>query len=145
MTEAGKPTVLIIDDDETIGAAMSRALSLAGYEVATTTTGKTGLEQAFATHPDLLILDYTIPGTDGLQVLDKLRADMWGHGAKVIFASNLYDVGVVNEAMRLGVTDYVMKTDLSIDQFVALVGKYVKPPAQAATVSPAEPRHEQTD
>ncbi|TAH35849.1 response regulator [Candidatus Saccharibacteria bacterium] len=137
-TNSANPTVLIIDDDETISGAMSRALTLAGYEVSVAATGKAGLEQAFGAHPDLVILDYTIPGTDGLQVLDKLRADMWGHGAKVIFATNVYDVGVVNEAMRLGVSDYVMKVDLSIDQFVALVGKYVKPPAQAEP-APGQP------
>lgn len=142
MTEPAKPTVLIIDDDETISGAMSRALTLAGYEISVAATGKTGLERAFETHPDLVILDYTIPGTDGLQVLDKLRADMWGHNAKVIFATNVYDVGVVNEAMRLGVSDYVMKVDLSIEQFVALVGKYVKPPAPVAPT--LEPQNEQT-
>lgn len=76
VTEPAKPTVLIIDDDETISGAMSRALTLAGYEISVAATGKTGLERAFETHPDLVILDYTIPGTDGLQVLDKLRADM---------------------------------------------------------------------
>lgn len=142
MTEPAKPTVLIIDDDETITGAMSRALTLAGYEISVAATGKAGLKQAFEAHPDLIILDYTIPGTDGLRLLDKLRADMWGHGAKVIFASNVYDVGVVNEAMRLGVSDYVMKVDLSIDQFVALVGKYVKPPAPLA--STPEQHDEQT-
>ncbi len=135
MAEPTTPTVLIIDDDETISGAMSRALTLAGYQVSIASTGKTGLEQALENHPDLIILDYTIPGTDGLQVLDKLRVDMWGHSAKVIFATNVYDVGVVNEAMRLGVSDYVMKVELSIEQFVALVGKYVKPPATAAPES----------
>ena len=123
-----QPTILIIDDDQMIADAMGRALTLAGYQTLRADTGKKGLALALAEHPDLIILDYNMPSMSGLDVLDKLRADLWGHSAKVIFATNVYDVGAVNEVLRLGVKDYIMKSDLAVGDLVALVGKYVKLP-----------------
>lgn len=142
MPESVKPTILVIEDDDTIGDAMGRALVLAGYDVAKATRGEEGLTKAFEIEPSLIILDYNLPDTDGLQVLDKLRANMWGHSAKVIFASNVYDVAVVNETMRLGVTDYIMKADLSIEQFVKVVGKYVQPLNAEGEVATADDTQE---
>jgi two-component system OmpR family response regulator len=130
MAEPNQPIVLIIDDDPMVADAIGRGLGLTGYHVEQAGGGKSGLKSALELHPDVIILDYKLPGMDGLAVLDALRKDIWGAHAKIIFATDVYDVGVVNEALRLGVKDYVMKADLGLNDLIKLVGKYV-PPAPA--------------
>jgi DNA-binding response OmpR family regulator len=125
------PVVLIIDDDEMIGAAMERALRLSGYETLRADGGKKGLKMAIEQEPDLIILDYNMPDLNGLNVLKKLRDDAWGSRAKVIFATNVYDLKAVNLVLQLGVRDYVMKSDMGVADLIKLVGKYVAPAAEA--------------
>jgi two-component system OmpR family response regulator len=132
MPENTQPTILIIEDDPMVADAMSRGLTVAGYHVEQAGGGKTGLKAALELHPDLTILDYRLPGMDGLDVLTELRKDMWGASAKVVFATDVYDVGVVNEVLRLGVTDYVMKADLGLNNLIKLVGKYLPVPNSEA-------------
>ena len=126
-----KPTVLILDDDEMTATAMCRELKLAGYEVAHFSDGSEGLQHALKEEPGLMILDYKMTGTDGLEVLEKLRNNLWGHKAQVLFVTDVYDLGVMNALMLLGVKDYVMKADLAVGQLVKIVDKYFAP-AEAA-------------
>lgn len=124
------PLVLVVDDDAMIADAMSRGLKLAGYRTVEATDGHAGLRLARSEHPDLIVLDYNMPDYDGLRVLQELRKDAWGHAAKVIFATNVYDVAAVNDVMALGVRDYIMKSDFAMQDFLALVNKYVPLPSR---------------
>lgn len=68
-----KERILIIEDDEGILKLLRRSLSYEGYEVDTALDGKTGLNLAHDLHPDLIILDWMLPGMDGLEVCRRLR------------------------------------------------------------------------
>lgn len=122
-----KPTVLIIDSDTMTAGAMARAVRRAGYEVVVENGGKKGFKTAVEIEPELIVLEYDMHDMNGLKVLQKLRDEAWGLRAKVIFVSNVYDMAVVNQVLLLGVQDYIMKSDLAVDDFVRLVGKYIKP------------------
>ncbi|MEN6410509.1 MAG: response regulator transcription factor [Anaerolineaceae bacterium] len=69
-----KERILIIEDDEGILKLLRRSLSYEGYEVETALDGKTGLNLAHDQHPDLIILDWMLPGMDGLEVCRRLRS-----------------------------------------------------------------------
>jgi two-component system, OmpR family, response regulator MprA len=69
-----KERILIIEDDEGIVRVLRRALSYEGYTVDTALDGETGLNLARDHHPDLVILDLMLPGMDGLEVCQRLRA-----------------------------------------------------------------------
>lgn len=66
--------VLIIEDDPTIAEVVSRYLRREGYEADWCADGAAGLESAFASAPDLVLLDLMLPGLDGLEVCRRLRA-----------------------------------------------------------------------
>jgi two-component system response regulator MprA len=68
------PTVLIADDDHKITDMLRRTLIYEGYGVLTATDGKEALAQAQAHHPDLVVLDWMMPGLSGLEVARRLRA-----------------------------------------------------------------------
>lgn len=69
-----KEKILIIEDDEAIVRVLSRSLAYEGYTVYSATDGESGLAVARDTHPDLVILDWMLPGMDGLDVCHRLRA-----------------------------------------------------------------------
>lgn len=66
--------ILIIEDDEAILAFLRRGLGFEGYEVETAETGQKGLALAGGNKPDLVVLDWMLPGMDGLEVCKRLRA-----------------------------------------------------------------------
>lgn len=68
------PRILIIEDDEAILAFLRRGLGFEGYEVETAETGQKGLAFVGGNRPDLVVLDWMLPGMDGLEVCKRLRA-----------------------------------------------------------------------
>ena len=66
-------TLLLIDDDPMITEPLARQLSAAGYDVLVTHNGRSGLEIAQTSQPDLVVLDVMMPEMDGWEVCQKLR------------------------------------------------------------------------
>ena len=66
--------VLIVDDEETVREVVGQYLELEGFLILQATTGLEALRLAEKTPPDLVILDLTLPGIDGLEVCRRLRA-----------------------------------------------------------------------
>lgn len=120
-----RPVVLIIDDDKSWAHMLAANLTSVGYNVVLAIDGESGLTTATTQHPKLIVLDYRLPDTDGMTILRKLRRDEWGKDVPVVFSTNLYDVDAVNDALELNVPDYILKTDVSLDEIVKLVGKYL--------------------
>ncbi len=68
-------TILIVDDEREIRELLRYNLERHGYQVLTAQDGEEGLARAFATHPDLVLLDLLLPGLNGLEVLRELRQE----------------------------------------------------------------------
>jgi DNA-binding response OmpR family regulator len=66
--------ILVIDDDQAVTSTLKRGLAYAGYTVDAATSGHQGLTIARDHIPDLVILDLMMPGLDGYQVLERLKA-----------------------------------------------------------------------
>lgn len=80
--------ILLIDDDRDFVEATSLVLASA-YDVDVAYDGQVGLSQARQTRPDLIILDVIMPGGDGFQVCDQIRADPILSEVPVIFLTSL--------------------------------------------------------
>jgi len=68
-------TILVIDDDPLLLEMASELLASDGHRPLTASSGRDGLAQAQAERPDLVLLDYHMPGRGCVAVLEKLRAD----------------------------------------------------------------------
>lgn len=67
--------VLLIEDELNIVEAMRFLLSREGWDVETHSDGATAMAQIEALNPDIVVLDYMLPGLSGLEILKALRAD----------------------------------------------------------------------
>jgi len=115
-TRTMKKTVLIIEDEADIREAMVDYLSESDYKVLAASDGITGLQTALGEHPDLILLDLMLPAMNGQEVLRKLREDRWGKNAVVIIMSAQDDLSNIGMAYESGVTEYIMKSNASLEE-----------------------------
>jgi len=115
------PTVLIADDEPQMLQMMSSALQAAGFMVVQASNGKQSLDMALQQHPALILTDNLMPIMTGIQMAAELRKDAWGAKVPVIIMTNLNDLNAVNQSLEAGVTDYIMKSDVGLDEIVAMV------------------------
>ena len=76
--------ILIIEDDEAIVKTLRRALAYEGYVVDSAVDGESGLLAARDNTPDLVILDWMLPGIDGLEATRRIVGDPSTDGCRVL-------------------------------------------------------------
>jgi len=85
-----RTAVLVIDDEEDMRVLARFALELdAGFAVSTAASGREGLELARLTRPDVILLDWMMPGMDGPGTLRSLKADAAVSDIPVIFLTGV--------------------------------------------------------
>ena len=109
LPSAPMPAVLLVDDDENTSKAMGRLLEHVGYTVVCMPSGADALHVLKDLRFDLVILDWMMPGMDGLQVLRRLREDALTRDQRVVMYSAAADARMQDEATRLGALDCVLK------------------------------------
>ena len=110
-------TILIIEDDESIARFLKRALTYEGYRVEVASDGETGLAMALEHKPELVILDWMLPGMDGLEVARRLRAN-----DDVLILMLTAKTGVADRVQGLdtGADDYLVKP-FNLDELLARI------------------------
>ncbi len=106
MEASAAPRVLVVEDDRTLAEVVETYLTREGYAVDIATDGASGLEQALATHPDLVVLDLMLPRLDGLEVCRRLRKVL---PVPVIMLTARGEEDDRIAGLELGADDYVTK------------------------------------
>lgn len=101
-------SVLVVDDEPTIGEVVSRYLEVAGYDARTALDGPAALDAVAEQRPDLVVLDLMLPGIDGLEVMRRLR-DADPHRLPIILLTARGEESDRIVGLRLGADDYVVK------------------------------------
>jgi two-component system response regulator ResD len=101
-------SVLVVDDEPTIGEVVSAYLQRAGYETRVAADGFAALDAVSERPPDLIVLDLMLPGLDGLEVMRRVR-ERPGRASAIILltAKGAESDRVIG--LRLGADDYVVK------------------------------------
>ena len=108
-------SLLVVDDDPNVRNLLPRLLERDGYAVACAASGADALELLRDFRPDLVILDWMMPGLDGAEVLRRMVADAATAAVPVIVYTASNDPGVEREAMRLGARACVQKLGRTAD------------------------------
>ena len=106
-----KTTVLVADDDDDVMAVLVETLEPEGYRVLTASDGDAALQIARAERPDIVVLDWMMPGLDGLSVCRALRqdADPKLAAVPVVLITGRTDAQDTAAGFEAGVTDYLTK------------------------------------
>lgn len=113
--------ILIVDDEKGIQDIVSQALKRRGYETLVASDGDTALDLAFASRPDLIILDLMLPRMDGWEVCRRLKSNKETATIPIIMLTARRGEMDVVEGLELGADDY-MKKPFSLAELVARVG-----------------------
>ncbi len=110
--------ILIVDDDVAISDVWSLWLKREGFEVISATTGRDGFNLAKKDMPDLILLDQILPDIKGNDVLRMLKQDPQAKGIPVALVSNYSENNLMQEAIQLGATDYILKFQIEPQDLV---------------------------
>ena len=102
-------TCLVVDDSRVIRKVARRILEDLGFEVAEAGDGSEALAWCAAVMPDAVLLDWRMPGMDGMEFLRRLRARPGGETPKVIFCTAETEIERIREALDAGADEYIMK------------------------------------
>jgi DNA-binding response OmpR family regulator len=118
------PMILVVDDEAMIRSLLSQFLALRGYRVRAAQNGMEALAIVREQPPDLVILDMYMPGMNGVEVLQKLRAAHYTGGVIALTASQ--DEKLLQQTLELGSVDVMGKpVDLNRLEIVIQVGLVV--------------------
>jgi DNA-binding response OmpR family regulator len=107
-TGARRGSVLVVDDEPTIGEIVCRYLERAGYETHVALDGLEAVAVAEDQRPDLVVLDLMLPGIDGLEAMRRIRAN-GGRRTPVILLTARGEETDRVVGLRLGADDYIVK------------------------------------
>ncbi len=133
-------SVLLVDDDADVLRAVGDYFEKIGYEVSRASTAEEGFEAFARLRPDVVILDLHLPDLDGLEVLERLRAQ----GGAVILLTGQGDIETAVRAMQLGAEHFLTKpVDLNhLAAATARVGEKIRLARQNAMLRAREHEHE---
>ncbi|MGD1905624.1 MAG: response regulator transcription factor [Leptolyngbyaceae cyanobacterium] len=112
------PKILLVEDEEKLAKFIEMELGYEGYTVTVANDGLSGLMAARDSEPDLILLDWMLPGLTGVEVCRRLRST--GAQVPVILLTAKDDVGDRVAGLDAGADDYVVKP-FSIEELLARV------------------------
>jgi len=102
-------SILIVDDVEDNIEILGDLLTFDGYKVLSANSGEAALEQIQIARPDLILLDILMPGMNGFEVCEKLKANDANKDIPVIFVSSMTDLDSKVKGFKVGGVDYINK------------------------------------
>lgn len=110
--------ILIGEDDKFLSSAYRLKFTKVGFEIQIASDGDEVLKLLQTFTPDLILLDLVMPIKDGFAALEEIRANESYKSIPVLVASNLGQKEDVDKAMSMGANDFVVKSDMSLDDLI---------------------------
>ncbi len=122
---SSKPTVLLVEDDPLLTKMYKSKFESEGFIFLTANDGVEGLEKAQKEKIDIIILDLMMPKMSGIDLLSNLRSGSKGKNIPVIVLTNLTQVEEKQQALDLGVKEYLVKANQTPGQIVEKIKMYL--------------------
>jgi DNA-binding response OmpR family regulator len=114
------PTILIVDDDPSLSAPLKDGLESRGYQVAVACDGLQAIQQACEAKPDLIILDFHMPGGGGTAAYTAMRELAPTRETPVVFLTAV-PVEEVKHSVCFGADTYFIAKPAGLDKLVPLI------------------------
>lgn len=117
-----KPKILIIEDEEDIRLLLSYNLEQKGFNVIAASTGEEGFEKTLSEKPDLILLDWMLPGAQGIDICQQIRQNAPSLTAKtpiIMLTAKSQEENKI-KALSTGADDYLTKP-FSIKELIARI------------------------
>jgi DNA-binding response OmpR family regulator len=124
-------TIVVVEDEATIAGAVAARLRSEGFDVEVAGTGPAGVELCARLAPDLVVLDWNLPGFDGIEACRRIQAD---RPVPVLFLTARDAEADVLVGLGIGADDYVIKP-FSPRELVARIHAVLRRTARAAPPS----------
>ncbi len=108
-TTLNSQSILIVDDNVNNLDVLSETLTRAGFQVAVAIDGESAIEQVRYHKPELILLDVMMPGIDGFETCQRLKADSATSDIPIIFMTALSETNKKVKGFSLGAVDYITK------------------------------------
>lgn len=124
---AEKTSVLIVEDDRFLSELIATKLEKEGFEVMLAPDAETALEKGKEKVPGIILLDIMLPGMDGFEYLEAIKADKAKPIAKVpvLILSNFGQESKVERGLALGADDYLVKANFTTAEIVDKIKKAI--------------------
>ena len=113
--------ILIVEDDALIRRLYEQAFNADGYEVVTAANGEQGLSAVKSGAPTLILLDIMMPKVNGLELLEKIKADPKYQKIPVIMLTNMSGQEDAKTALKMGAVKYIVKGEHKPKEIVDMV------------------------
>jgi two-component system phosphate regulon response regulator PhoB len=124
-----KHRILLVEDDEQLAKVYVARLQLEGFDVRHEPNGEEALSAAITYKPDLVLLDAMMPKISGFDVLDILRNTPETTNVHIIMLTALSQEKDKERAMKLGVDDYLVKSQVVIEDVINRIKQELGMPA----------------
>ena len=118
--------VLVVDDNVDTANGMARLLKFSGHEVRVAHNGEEALQVAHEHRPEVMLLDIGLPGMDGYEVAEQLRAEEWSKDSVLIAVSGYGEQQARDRSKAAGFHHHLVKP-VDFDTILALLGRYERP------------------
>ena len=128
--------ILVVEDEVDVRNVVNLTLSSEGYEIIEAVHGLMGYIKAVSERPDLIIMDLNMPVMDGLEALNKLKANPDTENIPVIILTGRIDATSERECMQAGTVDYIKKPwgQGELEDRVAMALNYPNDPDRVSRV-----------
>lgn len=120
-----RKTILLAEDDELVVALVRHRLEREGFSIRCFSDGAEAFQSAASIQPHLMILDVKMPGMDGFELLERLRAQPIFERTPVLMLTSMGDESNVVKGLALGADDYILKP-FSPVELVARVHRHLR-------------------
>jgi len=117
--------VLVVEDDQFLANAYKLKLSKSDFDVKIAGDGQEALKIMEEFTPEVVLLDLIMPNMDGFETLKAMKALDKLKSIPVIVASNLGQKEDLDRAMKLGANDFIIKSNVSIEDIIKKVNKLI--------------------
>lgn len=128
--------ILLVEDDNNLREIFEMRLQAEGYETLTASDGEEALVVTLKEKPELIIADVMMPKMSGFEMLETLRAAPETSKIKVIMMTALGQVEDQARGEKLGVIKYLVKSQVTLEDFVRVVKEVVQPGANSGGEQP---------